>query len=64
MKINCAKEPNEAHKNNLKEDILQVLNENFIEMILDRVKQNVQETLKKFRDNKNREFEKAKEEMK
>jgi hypothetical protein len=41
MKINYAKEPNEAHKNNLKEDILQVLNENFIEMILDRVKQNV-----------------------
>jgi hypothetical protein len=38
MKINYAKEPNEAHKNNLKEDILQVLNENFIEMILDMVK--------------------------
>jgi hypothetical protein len=33
-KINYAKEPYEAHKNNLKEDILQVLNENFIEMIL------------------------------
>jgi hypothetical protein len=30
MKMNYAKEPNEAHKNNLKEDILQVLNENFI----------------------------------
>jgi hypothetical protein len=36
MKINYAKEPNEAHKNDLKEDILQVLNENFIEMMLDR----------------------------
>jgi hypothetical protein len=46
MKINYAKEPNEAHKNNLKEDILQVLNENFIEMILDMVNQNVQETTK------------------
>jgi hypothetical protein len=33
MKIKYAKEPNEAHKNKLKEDILQVLNENFIEMI-------------------------------
>jgi hypothetical protein len=33
-------------------------------MILDRVNQNVQETLKKFQDNKNREFEKAKEEIK
>jgi hypothetical protein len=43
MKINYAKEPNEAHKNNLKEDILQVLNENFIEMILDMLNQNVQE---------------------
>jgi MinD-like ATPase involved in chromosome partitioning or flagellar assembly len=64
MKINYAKEPNEAHKNNLKEDILQVLNENFIDIILDRVNQNVQETLKKFLDNKNREFEKAKEEIK
>jgi hypothetical protein len=51
MKINYAKEPNEAHKNNLKEGILQVLNENFIEMILDRVNQNVEEILKKFQDN-------------
>jgi hypothetical protein len=49
---------------NLKEDILQVLNENFIEMILDRVNQNVQQKLKKFQDNKNRQFEDAKEEIK
>jgi hypothetical protein len=41
MKINYTKGPNEAHKNNLKEDILQVLNENFIEMILDMVNQNI-----------------------
>jgi hypothetical protein len=32
MMINYAKEPNEAHKNNLKEEILQVMNENFIQM--------------------------------
>jgi hypothetical protein len=64
MKINYAKGPNEAYKNNLKEDILQLFNENFIEMILYRVNQKVQETLKKFQDNKNREFEKAKEEIK
>jgi hypothetical protein len=57
MKINYAKEPSEAHKNNLKEEILQVLNENFIEMILDMVNQNVKETLTKFQDNKNGEFE-------
>jgi hypothetical protein len=60
MKINYAKEPKEANKNNFKEDIPHVLNENFIEMILDMVNQNVQETLKKFQDNKNIEFEKAK----
>jgi hypothetical protein len=29
-KINYDKEPNEAHKNNLKEEILQVINENFL----------------------------------
>jgi flagellar biosynthesis GTPase FlhF len=55
-----------AHKGSLVSDkeILQVVNENFIEMILDMVNQNVQETLKKFQDNKNREFEKAQEEIK
>jgi chromosome segregation ATPase len=63
-KINYAKEPNEADKNNLREEILQIINENFIEMILDMVNQNVQETLKKFQDNKNREFEKAQEQIK
>jgi membrane-associated HD superfamily phosphohydrolase len=64
MKINYAKEPNEAHKNTLKEEILKVINENFIEMILDMVTQNVQETLKKFQLNKNREIEKAQEQIK
>jgi hypothetical protein len=49
VKINYAKEPSEAHKGTLKE-ILQIINENFIEMILDMVKQNVQETLKKFQE--------------
>jgi hypothetical protein len=60
MKISYAKEPNEAHKNNLKEEILQVLNENFIEMILDMVNQNLQETLKKFQDNKIENLKKQK----
>jgi hypothetical protein len=63
-KINDAKGPNEAHKSTLKEDIWQVIDENCIEMILDRVNQNVQETLRKFQDIKNREFEKAQEEIK
>jgi hypothetical protein len=47
-KINYTKEPNKAHRNILKEKILQVINENFIEKLLDMVKQNVQEALKKF----------------
>jgi hypothetical protein len=37
MKINYAKEPNEAHKNTMKEEILQVINENFIETIVDMI---------------------------
>jgi hypothetical protein len=32
-KINYTKEPNEAHKNTLKEEIIQVINERFIEML-------------------------------
>jgi hypothetical protein len=33
--IKDAKDPNDVHKNNLKEEVLQVIKENFIEMILD-----------------------------
>jgi uncharacterized protein YeaO (DUF488 family) len=62
-KINYAKELNEAHKNKLKE-VLQVINENFIGLILDMVNQNIQETLKKFLDNQNRQFDKAQEQIK
>jgi hypothetical protein len=51
-KINDAKEPKNAHKNTLKQEILQVITENFMEMILDKVNQNVQEALKKFQDTK------------
>jgi tryptophan 2,3-dioxygenase len=54
---NYTKEPNEAHKNTLKEEILQVTNENFLEMLLDMVNQNVQEALKKFQKDKNKEYE-------
>jgi hypothetical protein len=53
-KINYPKEPNEAHKNTLKEEILQEITENFIEMLLDKVNQKVQEALRKFQDNKPR----------
>jgi hypothetical protein len=37
-----------------KEEILQVINENFIEMLLDIVNQNIQKALKKFQDDKNK----------
>jgi hypothetical protein len=62
-KINYTKEPNELHKNILKEEILQVINENFIEMVLDMVNQNVPEALKKFQDNKNKEYEKTQKQI-
>jgi hypothetical protein len=58
-KINYTKEPNKAHQNNLKEEILQVINENFLEMLLDIVNQNIHEALKKLQDNKIKEYEKT-----
>jgi chromosome segregation ATPase len=63
-KINYTKEPNKAQKNTLKKEFLQVINESFIEMILDMVIQIVQEALKKFQDNKNNEYEKVQEQIK
>jgi hypothetical protein len=41
-----------------KEEILQVINENFIEMLLDIVNQNIQKALKKFQDDKNKNMRK------
>jgi hypothetical protein len=58
-RILYTKEPNKDHKNTLKEEILQVINENFIEMLIDTVNQNIQEALKKFQDNKIKEYEKT-----
>jgi hypothetical protein len=54
-KINDTKEPSDAHKNTLEEEILQEITENFKEKILDMVNQNVQDKLKKFQDTKNKE---------
>jgi molecular chaperone DnaK (HSP70) len=62
-KISYSKEPNEAHKNNLKKEILQVIIENFMEILLDMVKKNVQEALKKFQDTKNKEYEKTQKQI-
>jgi hypothetical protein len=57
--ISDTKEPSDAHKNILKEEILQEITENFMEKILDMVNQNVQDELKKFQDTKNKEHEKT-----
>jgi cell division ATPase FtsA len=59
--IKNIKEPSDAHKNTLKEEILQEITENFMEKILDMVKQNVQDALKKFQDTKNKEHETQKQ---
>jgi methyltransferase-like protein len=61
-KINDTKEPSEAQKNTLKQEILQVITENFMEMILDMVNQNIQEALK-FQDTKNKEYKKTQKQM-
>jgi polyhydroxyalkanoate synthesis regulator phasin len=62
-KIKYSKEPSIVHKNTLKEEILQVITENFGEILLDMVNQNVQEVLKKFQDNKNKEYEKKQKQI-
>jgi hypothetical protein len=60
-KVNDAQEPNNVHKNTLRKEILQVINENLMEMLPDMFNQNAQEALKKFQDNKNKEYEKQKQ---
>jgi hypothetical protein len=40
---NNAKKPSDDHKNTIKEEILQIITENFMEMLLDMINQNVQE---------------------
>jgi hypothetical protein len=52
-----------AHKNILKEEILQVINENFIVMWVDMVNQNVQETIEKFQNIKNKEYKKTQKQI-
>jgi 5'-deoxynucleotidase YfbR-like HD superfamily hydrolase len=53
--IHVTKEPSDAHKKTLKEEILEEITEKVMEKILDMVNQNVQDTLKKFQDTKNKE---------
>jgi hypothetical protein len=63
QRLKYTKESNEAHKNILKEEILQVISENFMDMLKDMVNQNVQEALKKFQDNKTQEYEKTQKQI-
>jgi hypothetical protein len=60
---NYVKKPNEGHKNTMKEEILQVITENFMEMLLDMVNQNKQEGLKKFQDTKNKQNKKTQKQI-
>jgi uncharacterized protein YlxW (UPF0749 family) len=46
-----------------KEEILQVITANFMEILLDMVKQNVQKALKKLQDTKNKEYEKTQKQI-
>jgi mevalonate kinase len=61
--INNIKEPRDTHKITLKKQILQEITENFMENILDMVNQNVQDSLKKFHDSKNKDYEKTKKQI-
>jgi hypothetical protein len=62
--INVTKEPSDTHIKTLKEDILDDITKKFMEKILDMVKQNVQDALKKFQDTKNKEHEKTQKQIK
>jgi hypothetical protein len=61
--INVTKEPSDTHKKTLKEEVLEVTTEKFMEKILKRVNQNVQDALKKFQDTKNKEHEKTQKQL-
>jgi UTP-glucose-1-phosphate uridylyltransferase len=52
-----------VHKNTLKQELLQVINENFMVMLPDMVNQNIQEALKKFQHTKNKKYEKIQKQI-
>jgi hypothetical protein len=59
--INVTKEPGDTHKKKKRkiprEEILEVITEKFMEKTLNKVKQNVQDALKKFQDTINKDSE-------
>jgi hypothetical protein len=62
--INVTTESSDTYKKSLKEEILEEVPEKLIEKILHMVNQNVQDTLKKFQDTKNKEHEKTQKQIK
>jgi methionyl-tRNA synthetase len=62
--INVTKEPSDTYIKILKKEILEDITERFMEKILNMVNQNIQGTLKKFQDTKNKEHEKAQKQIK
>jgi mevalonate kinase len=61
--VNDTKKSRDAHKNILKEKILQVIIDNIMKKILDSVNQNVQDAIKKVQDNKNKEYEETQKQI-
>jgi hypothetical protein len=60
--INVTKEPSDMHIKTFKE-ILEAITEKFMEKTLYTANQNVQDALKKFQDNKNKEHEKTQKQI-
>jgi hypothetical protein len=54
--VNVTKEPSDAHKKPLKDEIYEEITEKFMEKILDMVNQNIQVVLKKFQNTKNKKM--------
>jgi hypothetical protein len=61
--LSMIKEPNNAHKNTLKKEILQGITDNFMEMLIAMVNKNIQEALKKYLDTKNKEYKKTQKQI-
>jgi tRNA A37 threonylcarbamoyltransferase TsaD len=61
--MNATKEPSDILIKTLKEEILEDITEKFMKKILDMVSQKVQDALKKFQDNENKEHEKTQKQI-
>jgi hypothetical protein len=57
------KDPTMPKRTPSKKKILQINTENSMELLLDMVNQNIQDPLRKFQDNKNKEYENTQKQM-